>query len=84
MAHKKRPFRVELEDYGIDPDAWAAARAAETDERTDYFLARDLEDLVESAAYDRSVELNDGETLLDLFSILWTAMSRWPLTPTTA
>lgn len=84
MAHKKLPFRTELENYGIDPDAWASARAAETSERSDYFLARDLEDLVESAAYDRNVELQPGETLLDLFSILWTAMSRWPLPTATA
>lgn len=84
MAHKNLPFRNELERYGIDPESWAAARAAETDERTDYFLARDLEDLIESAAYDRNVELNDGESLLDLFSILFTAMGRWPLDPKTA
>lgn len=84
MAHKNLPFRKELERYGIDPESWAAARAAETDERTDYFLARDLEDLIESAAYDRCVELNDGESLLDIFSILWAAMSRWPLTPAAA
>ena len=84
MAHKNLPFRKELERYGIDPESWAAARAAETDERTDYFLARDLEDLIESAAYDRCVELNDGESLLDMFSILFTAMGRWPLTPAAA
>lgn len=84
MAHKKLPFRTELENYGIDPDAWAAARAAESDERSDYFLARDLEDLVESAAYDRNVELQPGETLMDLWAIMWTAMSRWPLPTATA
>lgn len=84
MAHKKLPFRTELENYGIDPDAWAAARAGETGDRSDYLFARDLEDLVESAAYDRNIELQPGETLLDLFSILWLAMSRWPLPTATA
>lgn len=83
MAHKNLPFRVELERYGIDPDSWASARAAESD-HADYRLARDLEDLVESAAYDRNVELNDGENLLDIFSILFAAMSRWPLPTKTA
>ena len=79
MANKNLPFRTELENLGIDPLAWAAARAAETDEFTDYLLARDLEDLVEAAAYDRVVELKDGENLLDVWSLLWTAISRWPL-----
>lgn len=83
MSHKNLPFRSELERYGIDPDSWASARAAET-EPADYMLARDLEDLIESAAYDRCVELNDGESLLDLFSILFAAMGRWPLTPAAA
>lgn len=81
MSHKKLPFRTELQNLGICPDSWAAARAAETEEKTDYFLARDLEDLVESAAYDRCIELNDGENLLDVWSILWHAISRWPLQP---
>ena len=77
MAHKNRPFRTELETLGIDPDSWASARAGESDQ-VDYMLARDLEELVEAAAYDRVVELNDGENLLDVWSILWTALSRWP------
>ena len=84
MSHKNLPFRSELERYGIDPDSWAAARASETDEYTDYLLARDLEDLIESAAYDRCVILNDGESLLDVWAILWTAMGRWPLASATA
>jgi len=84
MAHKNLPFRVELENYGINPESWAAARAGETDDHTDYLLARDIEDLIESAAYDRCVELKDGENLLDMFSLLWVAMSRWPMTPASA
>ena len=83
MAHKNRPFRVELESIGVDPESWASARAGESDQ-VDYMLARDLEELVESAAYDRVIELNDNEGLLDVWSIVWSALSRWPLTPAVA
>lgn len=75
---KMKNFGAALEDLGIDPQAWASARAAEGDQY-DYRLARDLEELVEAAEFDRCIELNPGENLLDVWSILWTALSRWPL-----
>lgn len=81
MTHKKRPLSAELKTLGIDPEAWARSRAREEE---GYNLAVDIETLVESAAYDRVIELNDGETLLDVWSLLWAGMSRWPLSTRTA
>lgn len=71
-------FVANLTAHGIDPEAWKAAREAGSD-FPDYHLARDIEELMIAATFDRAIELERGETLLDVFSLLWTAMSRWPL-----
>lgn len=76
---KMKTFAAELELLNIDPPAWSDSRAAGRD-FPDYRLARDLEDLVIGAVFDRNIELKDGETLRDVALILSTAAERWPLT----
>lgn len=75
---KKRPLQDVLRATGIDPHAWMEARIAR-DEFADWLLARDIEDLLSAQEYDRSIMLEDGETVLDLFAMICLAQSRWPL-----
>lgn len=78
MSNMKN-FAAELTELGIDPQQWAAARAGETNEWADFRLARDLEELVADATFRGVIKVKPGDSLLDVWSVLWVAMSRWAL-----
>lgn len=77
---RMKNFAMALEDLGIDPEAWAKARAAEGDtERHEFFLAKDVEELVEAAEFDRVICLMSGENIIDVYAMVCLAASTWPL-----
>lgn len=74
----RRTFPEALEEYSIDPDEWKEARAGEYGEYSKE-LATEVEDIILGQELDYVIELEPGETLLDVLGIMFTAAAAWPL-----